>query len=293
MIDLGLGSIEICGRAHYETGLRIAWGPVRRWESADSVGMDWAARELALGHVVLMTAMLSALAAYLMRGKGDPAARARILQEIRESPRLGHKVADWVVANEEALARHPALKPKEQQVTMAAVPAKDVGPPITPAELRRLRDEGPPSAPNAVDAPKKLEPPAPPKVMPQKKVRCFDPANRNPDVSRRARAEYQKKMATKLTDQFIKGGMSPKAAEAKAMNAAADRMKTLAALHHPDMVAAGKDVIADFGDRNINSRIGAQWKTQGRVDSLDEAARRIPSTERGAMKMNAKLERCI
>lgn len=56
------------------------------------------------------------------------------------------------------------------------------------------------------------------------------------------------------------------------------------------MVSAGKDAIADFGDRNINSRIGAQWKS--RVQDLDEAAKKIPAAERGSTKMHAKLSRC-
>jgi len=144
---------------HYEGGLRMAWGPVRRWESAESMGMDGAAHELALGHVVLMTAMLSALLAYLTRSRGNPAAKVRLLQEIRQSPRLGPKVADWVAANEDVLARHPGLKPKERQVMMsqAKPPAE---PPMTPSQLRkatgRSGDDQPP--------PRKPEPPAQPKV---------------------------------------------------------------------------------------------------------------------------------
>lgn len=66
--------------------------------------------ELAEGHLVLMMAMLSALMAYLTRGRGDPGAKARILQKIREGPRLGSKVAGWVVANEDKLTRHPFCK---------------------------------------------------------------------------------------------------------------------------------------------------------------------------------------
>jgi DNA-binding response OmpR family regulator len=66
-----------------------------------------------------------------------------------------------------------------------------------------------------------------------------------------------------------------------------DAMPASAGEPPPDLL------VADFGDRNINSRIGAQWKTQGRVEGLDDAARRVPPAERGAMKMNAKLERCV
>jgi hypothetical protein len=133
--DLGNALPEALG--HYGNGIRMAWGPVRHWESADSVFMDHASREIARGHVVLMMALLGALSAYLTRGRGDPAARTRLLQEIRESPRLGPKVADWVAANEESLARHPGLKPKEQQVVMMSQAKPPAGPPMTPSQLRR------------------------------------------------------------------------------------------------------------------------------------------------------------
>jgi hypothetical protein len=118
--------------------------------------MDRASHELAQGHVLLMMAMLSALAAYLTRGRGDPAARARILQEIRESRRLGPKVADWVAANEEALARHPGLKPKEQQVVMMSEAKPPAGPPVTPSQLRTWAEkaaEGPPTPEKPVQSP--------------------------------------------------------------------------------------------------------------------------------------------
>jgi hypothetical protein len=121
---------------------------------------------------------------------------------------------------------------------------------------------------------------------------AFDPANRDPKIAKQARAAYQKETIEQTARTLRRQGMAPKAAEAKAAELVADKMKALAALHNPDMIAAGKDVIADFGDRNINSRIGAQWKTQGRVEGLDEAARRAPPAEPGAVKMNAKLDRC-
>jgi hypothetical protein len=135
---------------HYERGIRLAWGPVRHWESADTVftDQDRASREIAKGHVVLVMAVLTALSAYLTRGRGDPAARARMLQEIRSSRRLGPKVADWVAANEEALARHPGLKPKEQQqVVMMAQAKPPAGPPMTPSQLAaaKLAGEGMPA----------------------------------------------------------------------------------------------------------------------------------------------------
>ena len=70
--------------------------------------------EIADGHVLLILAVLSALAASLTRGRSDPAAHARILQDIRQSRRLGPALADWVAAHEDELVRHPALKPRLQ-----------------------------------------------------------------------------------------------------------------------------------------------------------------------------------
>ena len=67
-------------------------------------------------------------------------------------------------------------------------------------------------------------------------------------------------------------------------------MKSLAALHEPDMIAGGIDKVGGFGDRQINASIGAQWR--GRVAELDQAAMEVPESERGDIKMNTKLERC-
>jgi hypothetical protein len=211
---------------------------------------------------------------------------------------------------------------------MASAPAKDVGPPVTPAQLKRLRDEGAPKPP---DAPKKPDAPPAPKVMPQKRVRCFEPndlppskyaefdrqldgqerglnemtvdeylkgreafekgnAARSLDVARKARADYEAKVASELAEQLRESGLSSRKAEAQAAKLASERMKTLAALHNPDMKSGGKDVISDFGDKNVNSRIGAQWRS--RIGDLDEAASRVPAQERQGTKMNAKLQRC-
>ena len=50
--------------------------------------------------------------AYLTRGRGD---KAVVLQEIRQSPRLGPKVAHWMEQNEDKLRNHPALQPKRSE----------------------------------------------------------------------------------------------------------------------------------------------------------------------------------
>jgi len=40
------------------------------------------------------------------------------------------------------------------------------------------------------------------------------------------------------------------------------------------MVAGGKDIVTNMGDRVVNSSIGGQWKN--RVKGLDTAAKAIP-----------------
>jgi hypothetical protein len=123
---------------------------------------------------------------------------------------------------------------------------------------------------------------------------------RDPNIARAARADYHTDLKRKFFNALRKQGLSGIEATAKAAEMATDQMRVLAALHNPDMVAGGRDVIAGFGDRSINSRIGAQWKawTEGngtkttRLAELDKAAERVPESLRTTMKMNAKLERC-
>jgi Novel toxin 15 len=117
---------------------------------------------------------------------------------------------------------------------------------------------------------------------------------RSADVAKDARALYRDNLVADLSDELREAGVGPEEATQKAAKQAAETMKTLAALHNPDLKAGGKDVISDFGDRNVNSRIGAQWNSgnNSRLSFLDAAAKGVPEGERGTTKMNAKLERC-
>lgn len=105
-----------------------------------------------------------------------------------------------------------------------------------------------------------------------------------------ARSEFEDKLKRDLQDRYLEDGMSPGAAKNKAAADASSEMATLAALHSPDIVAGGKNVIDGMGDRSVNSSIGSQWR--GRVSDLDKAAQGVPASERATTRMNAKLERC-
>ena len=116
-----------------------------------------------------------------------------------------------------------------------------------------------------------------------------------------ARDAYEDSLVERLKDQYVSArGMSDAQAKVKATADAANQMKTLAALHNPDMVAGGVNVITDMGDRQVNSTIGGQWKSPirgqpaepTRVQQLDTAATNVPVGERSTTRMNAKLERC-
>jgi hypothetical protein len=135
---------------------------------------------------------------------------------------------------------------------------------------------------------------------------AFGNASRDPVVAKDARAEYQKTLANDIAEQLREGGMSRSEAKSQGARMAADQIKTLAGLHNPDLVAGGKDLVTDFGDKKVNSSIGNQWnnslgkahpewdgnKANSRIKALDDAARQVPESERTTTKMNTKLQRC-
>lgn len=293
---------------YYQKGFIEAWGPLRQDQQhgfgpSSRGNPKFAAADFAQGHVILVTAILAALVAYLTKGKGDKAA---LLNEIGRSPRLGPRVARWVEENEARLRQHPALQSRRRGATAAEPP---------PPPKRRRE----PDPPRPKGMPKKTVPCFKTKGLPKGKVDEFDrqlagqeaginnmtvdeyvkgreafssgKSVRDSSIARKAREDYQAKMERQLALEYRKKGLLPGAAKEKALQDAIDKMKTLAALHNPDMVAAGKDKISDFGDRNINSRIGAQWNKGQRLAELDRAASQVPEAMRNT-KMNAKLERC-
>ncbi|MFZ3287925.1 MAG: DUF6861 domain-containing protein [Telluria sp.] len=314
--SLVLGVVQSVPEAldYYKKGFLEAWGPTRQ-DRLQGFGMtargspSSAAFYLAHGHVIMVTTILAVLLAYVTRGKGDKAA---LLKEIEQSPRLGPKVAKWVEQNEEKLRHHPALQWRGSGGA-GALPREE-----PPLPSRRARREPERSRPSGM--PKKTVPCFKTKSLPQGSVPEFDrqltgqetginnmtvdeylngreafeseKSTRSSSIARNARASYEGKMTFAVAKKLQEEGLSLIEADKKAEQIAAEKMKTLAALHIPDMIAGGKDVIGDFGDRNINSRIGAQWNKGGRLAELDKAANALPQAIRAITKMNVKLERC-
>jgi Novel toxin 15 len=105
---------------HYQRGFALAWGPpsvntrAAMWAGHGGPQADpnAAAQAFAQGHVLVVLALLSAMAAYLSKGRGD---KTILLNEIRQSPRLGPKVAQWVQANEGKLTAQGSFKPKHAE----------------------------------------------------------------------------------------------------------------------------------------------------------------------------------
>lgn len=295
---------------YYETGFLEAWGPLRQdcqhgYVSRVRGDTAFAALDFANGHVIMVMAILTALVAYFTRGKGN---RAALLSDISHSPRLGPRMATWIGENERRLRQHPALQSRGRGGAAGGA---------APAPQRKPNQKGEPSVPKGM--PKKTVPCFKTNGLPQGKVPEFDrqlagqekglnemtvdeyikgreafktgAAVRDPNVARNARVKLQHQLKKNAMADLRAQGLSTADAKAKSTVMAANKMKTLAALHTPDMVAAGRDKIADFGDRSINSRIGAQWNKGERLAELDRAAKSVPESMRNG-KMNARLERC-
>jgi len=126
---------------------------------------------------------------------------------------------------------------------------------------------------------------------------AFDPKNRDKAAARKARKDFRSKLQADKAKELRPSVGSAKEAERLADVYADETMKTMNALHNPDLVAGGKDIITDFGDGEVNHTIGRQWnhasKAQTtRIQDLDAAARQVPVSDRSTTKMNGGLERC-
>lgn len=303
---------------YYERGFKEAWGPPRHQRAHPGIcttacSEGFAADDFAHGHVIMAAAILTALVAYLSRGKGD---RGALMKDISRSPRLGPKVAQWLEQNEARLRQHPALESRATGTAGSRVSPRADAPHANQGREPVREPERRPSS----SMPKTVVPCFKTKGLAPAQVPEFDrqldgqeaginsmtveeyingrnafdakDVVRNPTLARQERAAYQQDLERDLTREYQSRGLSVREAERKASDDAIARMKVLAALHTPDMVAGGKDVVGDFGDRKINSRIGAQWRRGRRLTEVDDAANAIPARLRGTTKMNVKLERC-
>ncbi|VAW48912.1 VgrG protein [hydrothermal vent metagenome] len=100
--------------------------------------------------------------------------------------------------------------------------------------------------------------------------------------TQKTRNDYKKD----LIKDYQKLNMS----KADATKKAESKMKTLHALHNPDLIAGGKDKTTTMGDKSVNQSIGSQWKK--RVDDMDKEAQKAIKEKKGSSKMNVKLKRC-
>jgi hypothetical protein len=294
---------------YYLTGLNIAWkGPrgddgLNPFSQDDPFAEDRAVHHIALGHVEVIVLLLGAIVEYLTRGRGN----ANVLaQEMRASSK-GARLGEWMLKHEEALKKRPDLQTTEPR--RGALGPQE---PASPANRPSRKDK---------DSPRDK-----PNAMPLHKVECFkadkmpaskigeferqlkgqedglnrltvdeyleniaNPVKRSPKAARQARKDLQDTLQERFQKEYLKT-MSAKSAREESMKKAKETMSNLAGLHNPDLGAGGKDIIADFGDRQVNSSIGPQWRPK--IANLKKAAETVPSTLRVDTYLNVKLHKC-
>ncbi|GEM_PF-1213044 len=124
----------------------------------------------------------------------------------------------------------------------------------------------------------------------------FDAHDRDPAIARRARACWRDTLMQARREALRRKGCKADDIEGQARRHADRTMRGMHALHNPDRVAGGRDVIGDFGDGQVNSTIGRQWNRArrgepSRVQLLDCAAACVPETVRACTRMNGLLTR--
>ncbi len=294
----------------YLRGARIAWqGPQERNGnplgsfSNDEMAAQQGAVDIAQSHEAVVVLLLGAMVAYFTRGRGTAQALA---SDMRRSER-GASLGQWMVKHEDALKQHPDLKAPEPRRSVVSPEAPEPRPKhATDKEKEALKGRA--------------------NAMPLHEVDCFDanrlpaskwkefrrqlkdqqsglnqltveeylknidnPVKRSSAAAKEARSEFSNDLQSRFYQEFL-NGMDPLDAEAAAKEKARQVMSQVAGLHNPDLSAGGKDVIGGFGDRRVNSSIGAQWKRK--IQGIREAAETVPKAERGSTMMNVRLHRC-
>ncbi|EKT4465860.1 hypothetical protein QEL93_001233 [Pseudomonas putida] len=293
---------------YYLDGICIAWKGTRGDEGLSPFSQDdphavsRAAHHIALGHVEVVVLLLGAIVSYLTRGRGD----ARVLAQEMAASRKGARLGQWMLKHEEGLKQRPDLH----------VPERRKGIPIT-------QEPGQPNLPPRKDKEPSSRKPG---SMPLHTVECFkadklpaskigeferqlggqeeglnfltvqeyldnaaNPIPRDPAAARRARKSQERKLFARFNEELSRT-MDAVEAEQAALRKARKTMSNLAGLHNPDLIVGGKDVIADFGDRQVNSTIGPQWKSK--IGNLTRAAESVPKAMRDTTFINVKLHKC-
>ncbi|CAM4084935.1 DUF6861 domain-containing protein [Roseateles saccharophilus] len=321
---LGLGFLVVgIAQGFGELIGALSHATTRAWNAPDSprtrAEVDAAGDEYAYAVALLFKLILMAIVARLTMGQGKASAE-ETLALLRKS-KLGEGFAEWVAKNQDALLRNPRLRPKPK-AKQSEAPVQEAQ---SPSQVQKQAGKA--------EAAEEVAQPG----MKQKKVKCFkknekgDPAEYDRQLSgqekglndltvkeyldgrkryseigregtgaaqKEARDKYSKELQAQYEKQLGEDGIFGDEAAQKAAALTAERMKTLAALHNPDMIAGGKDVVTSMGDKGVNSSIGSQWKNgadelgRSRVEALDDAAKTVPENARGATKMNASLKRC-
>ncbi|MFV3339421.1 DUF6861 domain-containing protein [Pseudomonas sp. NY15349] len=292
---------------YYLDGIRIAWEGTRD-ESDDPFGRDdphaisRAAHHIAMGHVEVVVLLLGAIVSYLTRGRGD----ARMLAQEMAASRKGVRLGQWMLKHEEGLKKRPDLQ----------VPERRKGAANEPQPVQPNRPAGKDKEPSTGQ----------PGSMPLHTVACFKadklpvskhgeferqlkgqqdglnrltveeflenlthPVKRDPNIARKARKKLYDKLKDRTQKDLMKS-MSPIEAKKLSVKQAKETMSSLAVLHNPDLSAGGRDAISDFGDRQVNSTIGPQWKN--RVGGLKQAAEELSRSGGASSLLNVRLHKC-
>ena len=319
---MGLGFLLVAiGEGLGELSARVIGATSRAWNAVDSrdrsAEVHRAGLEFADAVALLFKIILMAIVARLTFNQGKAASKETF--ELLRKSRLGEQFAEWVMKNQEALIRNPKLQPKPKG-TQSEAPVQGAQ---SPSQVKKQAGK----AEAAEEAAKPMQ---------QKKVKCFkknekgNPAeydrqlkdqekglndmtvkeylegrDRYEKIGRKgtgkaqdlARKKYEKELVDKYKDELLEQDFEGNVKQ-EAQRLATEKMKTLAALHNPDMIAGGKDVITSMGDKGVNSSIGSQWKNgvdelgKSRVEALDAAAKSVPESARATTKMNVDLSRC-
>ncbi|WP_313295357.1 DUF6861 domain-containing protein [Pseudomonas sp.] len=292
--------------SYYMTGIKTAWEGTRGddgltpFSQDDPLAIRSAAHNIALGHVEVVILLLGAIVEYLTRGRGNA---GRLALEMRASPK-GARIGQWVVEHEDVLKGRPDL----QKAEPLRAPLASQKSPSTHSERR---DKEPAKGKSNTMLLHEVECFKANK-MPASKIGEFErqlqgqekglnrltvdeylknianPVKRNPAAAKKARKDLQDQLEERFLNDFP--DLDVLEAEEAAIKKAKETMANLAGLHNPDLSAGGRDIIGDFGDRQVNSSIGPQWRPK--IQNLKAAAEKVPESLRNSTFLNVKLHKC-